>query len=105
MVLLHLLSNIDINLNGKKSKGRHWVTLLIDRNKAVYFRSFGTQYILQEILDKDKSIIHSIFRMPDDDSILCGFDCIASIEQMLAGKALLDYTYLISQMAIKRMTK
>ena len=134
MVLLHLLSNIDItnyfdyeprfdgvfskknssrikhgafliNLDDKKSKGRHWVTLLIDRNKVVYFLSFETQYILQEILNKDKSITHSIFRIPNDDSILCGFYCMALIEYMLAGKALLDYTNLISPNDYKKNDK
>ena len=32
-----------INLDGKNSKGTHWVSLFIDRNTAVYFDSFGTE--------------------------------------------------------------
>ena len=39
---------------------------------------------------------HNIFRIQDDDSIMCGFYCIAFIEYMLAGKTLLDYTNSIS---------
>ena len=33
------------NLNGKESKGTHWVSLFVDRHKAVYFDSFGVEYI------------------------------------------------------------
>ena len=45
-----------------KSKGTHWVPLSIDKNKAVYFDSFGIEYNPLEILNKirDKSIIHKI---------------------------------------------
>ena len=43
---------------------------------------------------KDKSITHNIFRIPDNESVMCGFDCIALTEYMLAGKTLLDYTNL-----------
>ena len=87
-----------INLDDKQSKETHWVSLFIDRNTAVYFDSFGIEYISQEVLSKmkDKSITHSIFRIQSDDSIMCGFYCIAFIEYMLAGKTLLDCTNLFS---------
>ena len=64
-----------INLDDKKSKGTHWVLLFIERNTAVYFDSFGIEYIPQEVLNKikDKSITHNIFRIQDEDSIMCGF--------------------------------
>ena len=62
-----------INLDDKKSKETHWVSLFIDRNTAVYFDSFGTEYIPQEVLNKirDKSITHNIFRIQDNESIMC----------------------------------
>ena len=65
---------------------------------ALYFDSFGINYILQEVLCKikDKSIIHNIFRIQDDGSIMCGFYCITFIEYMLTGRTLLDYTNLFS---------
>ena len=49
--------------------------LLIDRNTAVYFDSFGTEYILHKALNKikDKPIIHSIFRIKDDDYVNVDF--------------------------------
>ena len=87
-----------INLDDKNSKGTHWVSLFIDRNTALYFHSFGIEYILQEVLNKirNKSITHNIFRIQDNESIMCGFYCIVFIEYMLVGKTLLDYTNLFS---------
>ena len=79
-----------------KSKGTYWISLFIDINTAVYFHYFGIEYIPQEILNKirDKSTNHNIFRVQSNDSILCGFFCIAFIKCMLEGKSLLDYTNL-----------
>ena len=87
-----------LNLDGKQSKGTHWVSLVIDRNTAGYFDSFGIEYILPEVLSKikDKSITHNIFRIQFDDSIMCRFYWIAFIEYMLAEKLLFDYTNLFS---------
>ena len=87
-----------INLDDKNSKGAHWVSLFIDRNLAVYFDSFGIEYIPQEVLNKirDKSITQNIFRIQDSESFMFGFYNIAFIRCMLAGKTLLDYTNLFS---------
>ena len=75
-----------INLDDKKSKETHWVSLFIDRNTAVYFDSFGTEYIPQEVLNKirDKSITHNIFRIQDNESIMCGFYYITFIEYLFS---------------------
>ena len=54
---------------------------------------------------KDKSITHNIFRIQNNESIACGFYCIAFIEYMLAGKTLFDHIIYFLWMAIKRMTK
>ena len=87
-----------INLDDQNSKGTHWVSLFINKNLAIYFDSFGIEYIPQEVLRKirDKSITLNIFRIQDNESIMCGFYCIAFIEYMLAGKTLLDHTNLFS---------
>ena len=60
------------NLDHKNSKGTHWVSLFIDRDLAVYFDSFGIEYIPLEVLDKirDKSITHNIFSIQDNESIM-----------------------------------
>ena len=68
-----------INLDDKNCKRTHWVSLFIDRNTAIYFDSFGNEYIPLEALNKirDKSITHNIFRIQDNESIMCGFYCRA----------------------------
>ena len=65
---------------------------------TVYFGSLGIEYIPQEVCSKIKykSITHNIFRIQNNDSIMCGFYCIAFIESMIVGKTLLDYTNLFS---------
>ena len=77
-----------INLDDNESIGTHWVSLFIDRNTALYFDSFAIEYIPLELLNKirDNSITHNIFRIQDNESIMCGFYCIAFIEYMLSGK-------------------
>ena len=86
---------------------KNWVSLFIDKNLAVYFDFFGVAYNPQEVLNKvkDKSITHNIFRIQDNESIMCGFYCIAFIEYMLAGKTLLDYTNLFSLNDYKKNDK
>ena len=36
-------------MDDKKSKETHWDSLFIDRNTALYFDSFGIDYILQKV--------------------------------------------------------
>ena len=59
-------------------------SLFIDRDAAVY--SFGIEYIPPEVLNKirDKSNTHNIFRIEDNESIMCGIYYIAFREYMLA---------------------
>ena len=96
-----------INLDDKNSKRTQWVSLFIYKNVAIYFDSFGIEYIPQEVLNKvrDKSITHNIFRMQDNESNMCGFYCIAFIEYMLPGKTLLGYTNLFSPNDYKKNDK
>ena len=94
-----------INLDDKKSKGTHWVSLFIDRNTTVHFDSFGMEHIPQEVLNKIKEITHNIFRIQDNDSIMCGYYCTAFIEYMLAGETLLYNTNLLSPNDYKRNDK
>ena len=49
--------------------------------------------------------MHNIVRTQDDDSIICGFYCIAFIEYMIPGKILLDYTNLFSPDNYKKNDK
>ena len=65
------------------------------------------EYISQEGLNKikDKWINHNIFRVQDNESIMCGFSCIGFIEYMSAGKSLLGYTNLFSLNDYKKNDK
>ena len=92
----------------KKVKEHIGFHYLLTEILGVYLGSFGIEYILQEVLNKirDKSITHNIFKIQDNESIMCEFNCIAaSIEYVLAGKALLDYTNLFSLNGYKKLTK
>ena len=64
-----------INLDDGNSKGTYWISLFIGRNTAAYFYSFGIKYIPLEVLNKirGKSVTHNIFRIQDNESIMCGF--------------------------------
>ena len=70
-----------INLDDKKSKGKIPISIFIVRNTVAYFDSFGVEHIPQEVLNKTKhkSINHNIFRIQDNDFIMCGFYCIAFV--------------------------
>ena len=95
------------NLDDKKCKISHWVSLSIDRNTTAYFDSFGIEYIPQEVLNiiRDKSITLNIFIIQDNHSLRCGFYCVAFIEYKIAGKILLDYLNLFSQNDYKKNEK
>ena len=56
--------------------------IIIERNTALYFDVLGIKYIPKEVLNKikDKSITQNIFRMHDNESIMCGCYCIDFIE-------------------------
>ena len=41
-----------INLDSKNSNGKHWISIFFDRNKVIYFDSFGIEYIPQDVLNK-----------------------------------------------------
>ena len=76
----------------QEHSGNHYL------NIAIYFDSFEIEYIPQEVLNKigDKSITHNIFAIQDNESIMCGFYCIAFIEYRPPGKTFLDFTNLFS---------
>ena len=74
---------------------------------SFYFGLFGIEYIPQEILNKikGKSITHNIFRIQDNESIICGFYDIAFVEYVLSGKLCYIILIYFLQMTIKRMKK
>ena len=85
-----------INLDGYKSIGTYWIVLYVNDNKVTYFERFGVEHIPKEIINfiGNKNIKTNIYRIPPNDSIMCGYFCIGFSDFMLEGKTLLDYTNL-----------
>ena len=50
----------------------------------------------------NKNIKANIFRIQENNSIMCGYFCIEFIDFMLAGKKLTDYTNLFSPCDFKK---
>ena len=70
-----------INLDEYADIGTHWIVLFCNRNKIVYFDSFGVEEIPEEMF---------------------GYFCIKVIDFMVAGKKLIDYTSLFSPYDFKK---
>ena len=69
----------------------------------MYFDSFGVEYIQIEIMNKigNKNIKSNIFRIQDNNSIMCGYFCIWFIKYMVNNKTLTDFTNLFSPYDLK----
>ena len=93
-----------INLDEYTNIGTHWIALLCNKNETVYFDSFGVECILEEIKEsiRNKNIKANIFRVQENDLIMCGHFCIRFIDFMLPGKKLTDYTNLFSPHGLKK---
>ena len=86
--------------------GTYWIASFCKKNEIIYFDSFGVEHIPKEINEfieefpktflGNKNIKTNIFRVQEDNSIMCGYFCIGFIDFMLAGKKLNDYTNLFS---------
>ena len=87
-----------INLDEYANVGTHWIALFCKKNEIAYFDSFGVEYIPEEIKEfiGNKNIKANIFRVQENNSIMCGYFCIGFIYFMLAGKELTDYANLFS---------
>ena len=87
-----------INLEEYADVGTHWLALYCNRNEIVYIDSFGAEHVPEEIkiLGGNKNIKANIFRVQENDSVMCGYFCIGFTDFMLADKKLTDYTNLFS---------
>ena len=87
-----------INLDKYANVGTHWIALFCKKNEVVYFDSFSVEHIPKEIEEfiRNKNIKTNIFRVKENDSLMCGYFCIGFIDFMLAGKKLTDHTNLFS---------
>ena len=69
-----------MNLDHSKNTGKHWVVIFVKEDEVIYVDSFGAEYIPKEIMKKiehsflgNKNIKTSIFRIQDNNSIMCGY--------------------------------
>ena len=85
-----------INLDEHEDTGTHWIALFC--NEIVYFDSFGVEHIPEEIKEfiGNTNIKANIFRVQENNSVMCGYFCIGFIDFMLANKKLPDFTNLFS---------
>ena len=67
--------------------------VFVKKNEIVYFDSFSVEHIPQEIKEfiRNKNIKSNVFRIQENNSIMCGYFCIGFIDFMLSGKKLTDY--------------
>ena len=86
------------NLEEYADVGTHWIALFSNRNEIVYFNSFGVEHVSEEIKEfiGNKNIKTNIFRVQENDSVMCGYFWIGFIDFMLVGKKLTDYTSFFS---------
>ena len=77
---------------------------MCNRNKIVYFDSFGVEHVPEEIKEfvGNKNIIANIFRVQANNSVMRGYFCIGFIDFMLAGKKLIDFRNMFSPHDIKK---
>ena len=95
-----------INIDDKNSKRKHWVSLLINKNIAIYsdslelnlYQKYQTKWKVNQLLTiyLEYKIMNLLF---------CVFYGITFIEYMLVVKTLLDYTNLFSPNDHKRNDK
>ena len=95
-----------INLDEYANVGTHWIALFCKKNETVYFDSFGVEHIPEEIKEiigrpsssasQNKKTKPNIFRLKENNSIMCSYFCIGFMDFMLGGKKLTDYKSLFS---------
>ena len=64
-----------INLDHSENTGTHWIVIILKKDEVIYFDSFGVEYIPREIMKrvKYKNIKSNMFRIQDNNSIMCGY--------------------------------
>ena len=93
-----------INLDKYADVGTHWIALFCNKNTVIYFDSFSVEHVPEEVKEfiENKNIKANIFRVQENDSLMCGYFCIGFIDFVLAGKNLTDYTNLFSPHNLKK---
>ena len=94
-----------INLDKHEDFGTHWTALYIPNEDAIYFDSFGVEHVPEEIekIIGNKNTVTNIFRIQENNSIICGYFCIGFTDFMFVGKTLIAYTSLFSPYDFEKM--
>ena len=93
-----------INLDKYADVGTHWIALFCNKNTVIYFDSFSVEHVPEEVKEfiENKNIKANIFRVQENDSLMCGYFCIGFIDFMLAGKKLTDYANWFLHMILRK---
>ena len=75
-----------------------------NRNKILYFDSFGVEHIPEEIKKFicNKNIEANIYLAQANNSVMRGYFCIGFIDFVFAGKTLIEFTNLLSPYDFKK---
>ena len=94
-----------INLDEYEDVGTHWIAFFCNRNEIVFFDIFGVEHIPEEIKEfvANKNIKANIFRVQENDSVMCGYFCIGFIDFMLADKKLTIIQICFLLMILRKM--
>ena len=79
---------------------RHWIILYVKNIEII-----RVEHVLKEIKTfiTHKNIKTNVFRIQENNSIMCGYFCIGFIDFMFASKTLIDYTSLFSPCYFEKM--
>ena len=93
-----------INLDEYADVDTHWIALFCNKITVTYFDSFSVEHVPEEIKEciGNKNIKANIFRVQANDSVMCWYFCIGSIDFMSAAKKMTDYTSLFSPRDFKK---
>ena len=93
-----------INLDKYADVSTHWIALNVENTEIIFFGSFGVEHVPKEIekFIGHKNIKINLFRIQANNSIMCGYFCIGFIGFMLADKTLIDHTYFILLIILRK---
>jgi hypothetical protein len=83
-------------MDSSSGGGTHWVAMKNDKNKLLYFDSFGLPPP-EEIKQFNKKIVWNTSQLQHTASSKCGFYCIYFINELAKGKELYDVIYNLDQ--------
>ena len=94
----------EINLDEYAEVDTHWIALYVKNNEAIYFDSFGVEHVPEEIkrFIGHKNIKTNIFRIPEENSIMCGYFCTGFIDFKFAGRNFINSSSLFSPYDFKK---